>query len=218
MHINQYFEACETLKNGSASSQELQDIGLKQSHLSIPRETHHVLLSAVLSARSKFNKYRDIVHAESGFWAAHVLQPSVKTLVLTNSFGESFQKEVLQSVDRYVNLCIQGFKENHLSSSNRTHLTSPTANSHGTGGNKFRVLRNLERSHVRNIAMRNATVRSEWQIYLDEPVETGSDYLGHWLSNKSRFRALCSLALSFYHTKLSTADVERCFFYQQASP
>ena len=59
--------------------------------------------------------------------------------------------------------------------------------------------------------MRSATVRSEWQIYLDEPVETGSDYLGYWLSNKSRFPALCSLASSFYHTKLSTADVERCF-------
>lgn len=59
--------------------------------------------------------------------------------------------------------------------------------------------------------MRSATVRSEWQIYLDEPVETGSDYLGYWLSNKSRFPALCSLTLSPLHTKLSTADVERYF-------
>ena len=211
LHINQYFEACEMLKNGSTTTQQLQDIGLKESYLAIRKETHDVVLSSVLSARPKFTKYRDLVNAEPGFWVAHILQPTVKTCVLTNSFDESFQKEVLQSVDKYVNLYIKDFREKHDSSSDRPHLVSPTVDSNGTGGNKFKVLRILERSRVRNVAMHHASIKSEWQIYLDEPVEARSDYLGYWLGNRSRFPALCSLALSLYHTKLSTADVERCF-------
>lgn len=51
----------------------------------------------------------------------------------------------------------------------------------------------------------------EFEQFNREPVETDVDYINYWLDNQYRYPKLSRLALSLYHSKLSTADVERCF-------
>lgn len=45
---------------------------------------------------------------------------------------------------------------------------------------------------------------------MEEPIQNEIDYLDYWLANQDKYPTLFQLALSFFHTRLSRADVERC--------
>lgn len=54
-------------------------------------------------------------------------------------------------------------------------------------------------------------VKTERELYLEELIDADIDYLDYWLDTQDRYSNLFNLAMSLYHRKLSTADVERCF-------
>lgn len=49
------------------------------------------------------------------------------------------------------------------------------------------------------------------RFFLSDKTDSSLDFVDYWLKNRERFPKLSILALSYYHVKLSTADVERCF-------
>ncbi|SCV05731.1 putative transposase of the Rover1 hAT-like family [Lachancea nothofagi CBS 11611] len=209
MQLNQYFDSCESIKNGSMDSDHLQSAGLKPTHFSAPKETQDEILGAIIAARPKFEKYLKVAYEEPGYWAAHILQPHCKSHLLTNVFDQPFSNHVLELVNGYVTLYIKKFNENSDYHSNDEHLIP--ARLRPVEGKKFKIMRNLSKFCEQNLATCSRATKNEWQIYLNEPLETENSYLDYWLANQNRFPALCSLALSFFHTKISTADVERCF-------
>ena len=54
-------------------------------------------------------------------------------------------------------------------------------------------------------------VLGEWEAYNNLPLDDRHDFVTYWIKNYQKFPLLSRLALSFHYTKLSTADVERCF-------
>ncbi|SCU92155.1 putative transposase of the Rover1 hAT-like family [Lachancea sp. 'fantastica'] len=203
MLIDSYFESCEKLRKGSADSECLEDVGLKQSHLSLSKDIKEQALSAVLSARPLFDKYKAIAYEEPGYWVAHILQPNVKTIALDSKFDEVDQDRYRRMAGRHVDWYISAVRHGASveTSVNAKHIKSK----------KYKLQKHLENVRLQQLAEYSISVKDEWENYLREPIEPSIGFLEYWLKNQSRFPALCSLALSFYYTKLSTADVERCF-------
>ncbi|SCV04238.1 putative transposase of the Rover1 hAT-like family [Lachancea nothofagi CBS 11611] len=209
MQLNRYFDSCESIKNGSMDSDHLQTVGLKLTHFSAPKEIRDEIIDAIVAARPKFEKYLKVAYKEPGYWAAHILQPRCKSHLLTNVFDKPFSDHVLELVNGYVTQYIKKFNESSDILSNDEHLVP--ARLKPVKGKKFKVMRNLSKLCEQNLATCSRAIKDEWQIFLDEPLDTESSYLEYWLANQNRFPALCSLALSFFHTKISIADVDRCF-------
>ncbi|CDO95905.1 unnamed protein product [Kluyveromyces dobzhanskii CBS 2104] len=206
MTIRQYYKSCEELKNGSNDILHVANVGIKKTHL--PSNTlKEQVFSAVMASYPKFEKYMDFAFKEPGYWVAHILQPHRKTDLLNRSFEQSFKEDVIESATSYVVSCCKRFTE---TSDIRSH-NKPIEPLSINRVKKPKVLRNISAYLDRNISEFHFAPKDEWQIYLGEPLEKEKDFLSYWLENQSRFPALCSLALAFYHTKLSTADVERSF-------
>lgn len=203
MTIRQYYKSCKYLKNGSNDISHMTNVGLKKSHLPSNNVKEQVL-SAVMDSYPKFEKYMNLAFKEPGYWVAHILQPNRKIDLLTRSFDQSFIEEVIESATSYViNYC-----KRYTESSDIPSRSKPL---NANRVKKPKLLKKISAYLDRNIAEFHCMPKDEWQIYLQEPLETDLDFIDYWLDNQSRFPALCRLALAFYHTKLSTADVERSF-------
>ncbi|QEU61072.1 hypothetical protein KDRO_D07700 [Kluyveromyces lactis] len=203
MNIRQYYKSCEELKSGSDDILHITNVGIKKTHLP-SNDIKEQVLSAVMDSYPKFEKYMNFAFKEPGYWVAHILQPHRKTDLLNRSFDQSFKEEVIDSATTYVvNYCKRYTETSDIP------LRSKPLNTNRV--KKPKLLKNLSAYLDRNIAEFHYAPKDEWQIYLGEPLETEGDFISYWLENQSRFPALCSLALAFHHTKLSTADVERSF-------
>lgn len=212
MQIDNFFTSCEQIRNGSTDKKHLQNTGLKKKHLHCIEETSKcAVLSAVMDAYPKFQKYLEIALAETGYWVAHFLQPYCKTAFLMSNFGEDFRQKVRSSADRYVNDYLAHFRDEARGNKSQRFHSQKTSGVKEPRKRGYKVLKHLRRRSDQNVVLEKFNYKSEWELYLEEPVHHDIDYLEYWLMNQDRFPFLFQLALSFYHTKLSTADVERCF-------
>ncbi|SCV01976.1 putative transposase of the Rover1 hAT-like family [Lachancea mirantina] len=207
MNLGQYYDFVEKLLSGSEDIQLLKNLGLKPTHLP-SKEIRDKILGFFLSSRPKFEKYRTIAYNEPGYWVAHILQPYLKADRLNRVFEKSFRDEVLELAEKYVTNYCKLFSETFESSHDNKAAASKVNYSQNR---KSKYMEIMSQYFDRNSGNDDSLVQDEWQLYLREPAEKGQFYVDYWLTNQGRFPALSSLALSFYNTKLSTADVERCF-------
>ncbi|CEP63168.1 putative transposase of the Rover hAT-like DNA transposon [Lachancea lanzarotensis] len=208
MLMDSYFKSCDSIRNGSVDGNCLEDVGLNESHLSAPEDVQEQIFSAILKARPIFDEFKAIAHEEPGYWTAHMLQPGVKTYVLNEKFDTADRNRIQQMADRHVAWYIENFAEERKVSPIRDGKDSVNVGS--LIDEKYKVLKNLKTLRAKFTANQSGSTNNDWQTYLAEPCEPGIGYLQYWLSNQKRWPELCSLALSFYYTRLSTSDVERC--------
>lgn len=211
LQIDDFFKSCKEIRNGSTDERHLRNAGLRKKHLySVNENILCNILLIIEEAYPKFQKYLGIALAEPGYWVAHLLQPFCKTGILMSNFDENFKRQTLELSKRYVDDFLSHF-QTRRKDNRKQHVRKGSINRSLESRKKgYKVLKNLRRQN-QDIFVGLVNSKSEWELYMEEPIQNDIDYLDYWLANQDKYPTLFQLALSFFHTKLSTADVERCF-------
>lgn len=212
VQIDDFFKSCKQIRDGSTDEIHLRNTGLKRRHLNhVEKSVMCSVFSIIEDAYPKFQKYRGLALAEPGYWVAHFLQPFCKTRILLTTFEQEFQLQILEVTKRYVEDYLSHFQDQACLNRNQLVQKSSTVRTLEPRRKGYKVLKNLRRRQNQDILVDAVNPKNEWELYLEEPIERDLSYVDYWIANQDKYPTLCHLALSFYHTKLSTADVERCF-------
>lgn len=211
LQIDDFFKSCKEIKNGSTDKEHLRTLGLNRRHLSsVEPNVLTNLFAIVEDAYPKFQKYMSFALGEPGYWVAHILQPFCKTDIIKSAFEEEKQKKVLELCRRYVEYYISHSRDELKENRNHQALEDSAGGSLDRHRKTYKICKQLRRHNYKH-RVNPTNSKTEWEVYLEEPVQNDVKYLDYWIANQGRYPCLFELALSFHHTKLSTADVERCF-------
>ncbi|SCU80743.1 putative transposase of the Rover1 hAT-like family [Lachancea mirantina] len=208
--LRKYFEACSLISSGDVSDENLTIAGIQLKHLEAVEEAQRSnILSTIIESRSLFEKYYNLASAQIGYWVAHILRPDMKAQSISKILDPEAEKLIISKASNYVNYY---FGQHNLNIP--TDLTDIDART-SYPGKERRPKKKLKSFNKFSGLLKSTPPERrtllEWEIYNQEPLDSRFDFIHYWMANREKFPRLSSLALSFYYTKLSTVDVERCY-------
>ncbi|QLQ81637.1 hypothetical protein HG537_0F03980 [Torulaspora globosa] len=211
LQIDDFFRSCEAVKNGSTDDDHLRTVGFKKRpHSSVEHSVMKNLLSIIEDTYPKFQEYLRFALDEPGYWVAHLLQPFCKTMVLECAFDWEFRVNILDLSERYVEYYLLNVRNRVEKNRNRRIPKDSIGAALDPSSRSYKISKQLRR-HNRKYRLNATDFRSEWELYLREPIQDNINYLDYWIANQDRYPGLFELALSFHYTKLSTAEIETSF-------
>ncbi|SCU81771.1 putative transposase of the Rover1 hAT-like family [Lachancea sp. 'fantastica'] len=208
--LHRYFEACALISKGDVSDENLKIAGIQLRHLEVVEEDQRSsILSTIVETRYLFEEYYNSAIEQIGYWVAHILRPDMKIQSISKILDTEAKELIVSKASSYVKYYFDQHK-----------LKIPTDVADIDARTSCPTKERRLKKKLKSFNEFAGTLKSsppergtllEWERYNQEPLDSRFDFIHYWMANREKFPRLSSLALSFYYTKLSTANVERCF-------
>lgn len=214
LQINQYFQACDRILSGIYEAQDVATAGLEENDLSaVEEDVRSTVLGIISRCSSLFSIELQWAYTQPSYWAAHMLQPQFKAQGL-EALDQAFVKQSLQLAYSFVESSLKPESVQATIGAGPSRQESNTISKRVSKPSTARKQPNLHLSseeELHNLSEKQLNPRSEWELYMGEPIDENADFLKYWLRSQRRFPKLAKLALSLHNSRISTADAEAWF-------
>ncbi|CUS24996.1 putative transposase of the Rover family [Lachancea quebecensis] len=212
IQVHRFFGACYQILIGNVGDENLEIAGVQLKNLDAVREEgKSEILSTIVQSRSLFENYYNFASAQIRYWVAHILRPDMKIQSLSKILDMETEKLIVSKASKYVSYYIACHKSDISTEYSHPNAETSRSNTEKRPKKRLKALSRFAQTLRQDQISPEREVLLEWECYNKEPLDSRYDFIHYWMVNRGGFPRLCALALSFYYTKLSTADVERCF-------